>query len=95
MTNLLILVKMQLKEQFNFKRRSVKGVGLFNILLSILAEIGKFAGVTALCYAFLLISQKVGMFAPITSPAPPSIISLLFFDGLRIRRREVIVIHPR
>ncbi len=78
MTNLLILVKMQLKEQFNFKRRSLKDVGLFKILLSVLVEIGKFALVTALCTLFLFISGRLHLFSA-TSTVPSSIISIVFF----------------
>ena len=57
MKNLMILVKMQLKEQLNFKRLEVETVSKFQILLSILGAILKFAMVTALCVVFLLVSK--------------------------------------
>lgn len=78
MTNLLILVKMQLKEQFNFKRRSIKDTGLLKILLSFLIEIGKFASVTALCYIFLAISGRLHLFTT-TNTVPSTVVSIVFF----------------
>lgn len=77
MTNLLILVKMQLKEQFNFKRLSLKGVSWFKIILSILAEVLKFAAVTALCYFVLLAAATLHLFS-ISNIVPTSVISLVF-----------------
>jgi len=55
MRNLLILVKMQLKEQLNFTRFEIQNVNLFKVLVSIVAAILKFALVTALCGAFLIV----------------------------------------
>ena len=43
MKSLMILVKMQLKERLNFKRLDQKNVKLFDILLSIVAAVVKFA----------------------------------------------------
>ena len=48
MKNLSILVKMQLKERLNFKRLDVKNIKIFNIVVSILGAILKFAAVFAL-----------------------------------------------
>ena len=75
MNNLIILVKMQLKEKLNFKRSELKDVGFFHILLSIIGAILKFAMVTVLCVAFLLVSNKLGLFS-MTNTVPSSVISI-------------------
>ena len=77
MNNLIILVKMQLKEKLNFKRSELKDVGFFHILLSIIGAILKFAMVTVLCVAFLLVSNKLGLFS-MTNTVPSSVISIVF-----------------
>lgn len=77
MKNLLILVKMQLKERLNFKRTGLKGVGFLEILLSILGPVLKFALVTALCVVFLLVSNLLGLFS-VSNIVPSSVISLVF-----------------
>ena len=59
MKNLVILVKMQLKERLNFKRFELKNVGIFRILVSILGAVLKFALITVLCAAFLLVFSNV------------------------------------
>ena len=76
--NIVTLVKMQLKEQLNFKRLKVKNVGVFNIILSILLAVLKFALVIALCWAFLFISQFLGLFATKGMPVPDTVISIVF-----------------
>ena len=76
--NLITLVKMQLKEQLNFKRLDVKNVGVFSILVSILAAVLKFLLVTALCGAFLFISKYLGLFAAQNMAVPGAVISLVF-----------------
>ncbi len=76
MKNLLILVKMQLKEQLNFKRLDVKNVKLFNIVVSILGAILKFFAVFALCFVFLFIAKRYHLFA--INSVPSEVISLLF-----------------
>ena len=76
--NLVTLVKMQLKEQLNFKRLDVKNVGVFNILVSILGAVLKFLLVTALCGAFLFISKYLGLFAAQNMAVPGAVISLVF-----------------
>ena len=63
MKNLMILVKMQLKEQLNFKRLEVENVKIFHIFVSILGALLKFAMVTAMCVAFLLVSKLIGLFS--------------------------------
>ena len=78
MKNLVILVKMQLKEQLNFKRLDVENVKLFHILLSVIGTVLKFAMVTALCAAFLIASQLIGLFSVGNLPVPDSVISLVF-----------------
>ena len=77
MSNLIILVKMQLKEKLNFKRSELKDIGFFHILLSILGAVLKFALVTVLCAAFLLVSNKLGLFS-LTNTVPSSVISVVF-----------------
>ena len=78
MKNLMILVKMQLKEQFNFKRLEIENVNKFHILVSILAAIFKFVLVTALCAAFLLTAKYVGLFSFANLPVPTTVISFVF-----------------
>ena len=77
MRNLLILVKMQLKEQLNFTRFELKNVNLFKVLVSIVAALLKFALVTALCGAFLIVAKMLNLFS-LTNSVPPSVISLVF-----------------
>ena len=76
--NLVTLVKMQLKEQLNFKRLKVENVGVFSIIVSILAAVLKFLLVTALCGAFLFISKYLGLFAAQNMAVPSAVISLVF-----------------
>lgn len=78
MKNLVILVKMQLKEQLNFKRLSIKDAKKFHILVSILAAVLKFALVTALCAAFLIAAQIIGLFSLGDLPVPTTVISIVF-----------------
>ena len=49
MRNLIILVKMQLKEQLNFQRLELKNINPFHVLVATLAAILKFAFVVVLC----------------------------------------------
>jgi hypothetical protein len=78
MRNLAILVRMQLKEQLNFKRLDVENVSYFQIIISILAALLKFALVTALCVAFLLVSKLLGLFSFANLPIPDTVISIVF-----------------
>ena len=78
MKNLMILVKMQLKEQLNFKRLEVENVKVFNIIVSIVGALLKFALVTVLCAAFLIISKILGLFSVADLPVPSSVISIVF-----------------
>ncbi len=83
MTNLLILVKMQLKEQFNLKRGSLKNVGAFKLIITILVELLKFALVTVLCGAFLFIANYLGLFS-VTNTIPASVMSMVFYAMLAV-----------
>lgn len=78
MKNLMILVKMQLKEQLNFKRLDIGNVGIFHIIASIVGAVLKFALVTALCIAFLLASKLLGIFSFANRPIPDTVISIVF-----------------
>lgn len=77
MKNLLILVKMQLKEQLNFTRFELKHVNWWHVIFSIVAAILKFALVTALCGIFFYASQLAGLFS-IDRTTPPSVASIVF-----------------
>lgn len=77
MKSLLILIKMQLKEQLNFKRLDVENVSKFHIILSIIGAILKFALVTVLCGAFLLVARFLHVFS-IGDAIPDTVISLIF-----------------
>ena len=78
MKNLVILVKMQLKEQFNFKRLDVKGASVFHIILSVVVAVLKFALVTVLCGAFLEAAKFLGLFSSNANSIPPTVISFVF-----------------
>ena len=77
MKNLMILVKMQLKERLNFKRLNLKDVKLFSILLSVLAAVLKFALVAALCGVIIFVAKFLGLFS-LTNNVPSSVISIIF-----------------
>ncbi len=77
MSSLLILIKMQLKEQLNFQRFELKGTSWFKITVSVLAAILKFALVTALCGVFLIVAKLLSLFS-LTSTVPSTVISLVF-----------------
>ena len=78
MKNLVILIKMQLKEQLNFKRLDVGNIKVFHIIASIVGAILKFALVTVLCAAFLLVSKMLGLFSLANLPIPSTVISIVF-----------------
>ena len=77
MKNLIILVKMQVKEQMNFKRLSLDGISPFKIFLSVLVALLKFALVTALCVAFLWVSNYLKLFS-FTNRVPTEVVSVIF-----------------
>lgn len=77
MNSLIVLVKMQLKEKLDFKRTELKDVSLFRIALSAAVSILKFAAVTAVCIAFLLVANLLGIFS-INNTVPSTVISIAF-----------------
>ena len=89
MKNLMILVKMQLKERFNFKRLDVENVSVFSIVVSILGTILKFASVFALCYVFLLVATNLNLFA--INRVPGEVISLLFSAMLLVSMLSCVI----
>jgi len=78
MKNLVILVKMQLKQRLNFKRFEIENVKLFHVIFSVVAEIFKFALITALCAALLIACDLLPIFSPTGVPAPIQAISVVF-----------------
>ena len=78
MKSLFILVMMQLKEQMNFRRLKGEKAKLFGTLLTVVTAIIKFAAVTALCYAFLLVAKWLGLFSFADYPIPDTVISIVF-----------------
>ena len=90
MKNLMILVKMQLKERLNFKRLDVENVSVFAIVVSILGSIIKFLLVLGLCIAFLLVANILGLFS-LTNTVPPTVISLVFTAMLLVSILSCVV----
>ena len=78
MKSLFILVMMQLKEQMNFKRYKADNSKFFHILLATVGTILKFAAVTGLCVAFMLVSKLLGLFSFAGRPIPDTVMSLVF-----------------
>ncbi|MBP3584014.1 MAG: hypothetical protein J6K44_08215, partial [Clostridia bacterium] len=62
MKNLLILVKMQLKEKMNLRSFELNGTNLFRLLVKAFGAILKFALVTVLCGAFIFVAQYLNIF---------------------------------
>jgi len=77
MSSLLILIKMQLKEQLNFQRFDLKGTNWFKIAVSVLVAIAKFLLVIILCGAFLTVAKLLSLFS-LTNTVPSTVISLVF-----------------
>lgn len=77
MNSLLILIKMQLKEQLNFQRFDLKGTNWFKIVVSVLVAIAKFLLVIILCGAFLIVAKLLSLFS-LTNTVPSTVISLVF-----------------
>lgn len=75
MKNLFTLVKMQLKEKLNFRRTKVDGVTAFNIFVSIVGAILKFALITAAFFVLLFAIDYIGIFG---STIPSSAMSIAF-----------------
>lgn len=77
MKNLFTLVKMQLKEKLNIKKIKMDGKNFFNIAVSILGEMLKFAIITALCGVVIFAVQILNLFS-LTGIVPASVMSILF-----------------
>lgn len=77
MSSLLILIKMQLKEQLNFQRFELKDTNWFKIAVSALVAVAKFVLVIALCGAFLTVAKLLSLFS-LTNTVPSTVISLVF-----------------
>ena len=77
MEKLLTLVKMQLKEKLGAKRMEKHGSKAFNILLTVFSAVLKFAMVTVLCVAFIIIAKMFNLFN-YTGYVPQSAISIAF-----------------
>ncbi len=76
MNNLITLVKMQLKEKLNFKRVEVSKSYVFNLILSALLVLVKFALVVVLCGAFIFVAQLFNLFN-FNGAIPQSVISII------------------
>ena len=74
MRNLMILVKMQLKERLNTRRSGVK---IVDTILSIIGPILKFAAVAVLCGALFLVSNILHLFSQ-TGTVPSAVVSVVF-----------------
>ena len=78
MRNLSILIRMQLKEKLNFKRKGLKNTSVFDIIFSVVLTVLKFALVTAMCIAFIFAARLTNLFAYSGGTVPPEIMSILF-----------------
>ena len=78
MKNLVILVKMQLKEQLDFKRLDVKSVNWFKILLSVLWVACRFVAVVVLSGAFLTVTRNMNLFSG-ANRIPDTVMSIIFY----------------
>ena len=77
MRNLFILVRMQLKEQLNFRRLELKNINKFHVLVSTLSAILKFAAVVALCVFAMDFFKSMNVFS-VSRYVPTSVVSFLF-----------------
>lgn len=68
---------MQLQEKLNFKRIEISKHAAFNFILNALVGLLKFAFVTVLCYAFILVAKMFSMFQYFNI-VPQSVMSLIF-----------------
>ena len=78
MKSLYILVMMQLKEQMNIKPLKRGNLKFFSTVLAVVVAVLKFAAVTGLCYAFLLVAKLLGLFSLADYPIPDTVISIVF-----------------
>lgn len=91
MNNLITLVKMQIKEKLNIKSLNLKESGFFQILVSIIGPLLKFALVTALCAAFIILAEFLGLFAQIGARIPNTVINFIFSAMLILSTFSCIV----
>ena len=77
MRDLVILVKMQLKERLNFKRKGLKDINLFKIIVSLLGVAAKFVVMVMLCNTAFGLAKRLNVFS-LTHYVPDSVMSLLF-----------------
>jgi len=68
---------MQLQEKLNFKRIDISKHAVFNYILNALVALLKFAFVTVLCYAFILVAKMFSLFQYF-NVVPQSVMSLIF-----------------
>ena len=83
MRNLIVLVKMQLKEKLNLKKHKANKKKIFNILFPIVTTILKFAISVALCFVVIFVAMKLSIFQ-LNGTVPQSVISLIFLIMLII-----------
>ena len=76
MNNLITLVKMQLKEKLDFKHVGISKSSAFNLIVTTLLIILKFAMVVVLCGAFIYISKLFNLFN-FNGAIPQSVISII------------------
>ena len=77
MKNLITLVKMQLKEKLNFKRLKVEGVSAFNVLVSTVGAVLKFALIVAVFVVILFAVNYLGIFS-YNNTTPTTVMSIAF-----------------
>ena len=68
---------MQLQEKLNFRRIEISKHAVFNYILNALVALLKFAFVTVLCYAFILVAKIFSLFRYFNI-VPQSVMSLIF-----------------
>lgn len=77
MKSLITLVKMQLKEKLNFKRMEVEGVSAFNVLVSLVGAVLKFALITGIFVVILFAVNFLGLFS-YDKTTPTTVMSIAF-----------------
>ena len=77
MKDLVILVKMQLKERMNFKRVKIKKSHIFRGFVSLLIVALKFAVMVSLCVTAIDVVKQLGIFS-INNYVPDKVMSILF-----------------
>ena len=78
MKNLITLVKMQLKEKLDFKALDIKKINAFQLLVSIVAAIVKFAVITAVFAVLIFLFNKLGIFSGGVQHTPTALMSIIF-----------------